>query len=305
MMKNPEDSAEQIYRHAEEVKSAVIGLHGAPQPNQIMDLKGELLGAINTLETAKSTPVTTDDSRKNKISEARNTVMEKIDQIVQEIDKFNRMVKKVTDTTRTLSTIANRLKSDVDPSDDAKKQTETDKKNMLVEARNALRKGILTEKFSDLKAGVTPRDFADVTYVYLSQSWRAYNTDDAMNSALVAAMMISTTDMSRSPDIQAGDVYQPYLMDTPEHRRAIMRFMGEQDHAGNAAVDQVDMQWREHFTSSAAEEAQRGADEIRQLKIRLADTEAKLRNVQNNVFDLAMELAAKMQNALAPVQKKN
>jgi len=70
-------------------------------------------------------------------------------------------------------------------------------------------------------------------------------------------------------------------------------------------VAQVDMLWIEHFTSSAAQEAQRGADGIRQLKIRLADTEAKLRNAQNDVFELAMEMAAKMQNALNPAQKKN
>jgi hypothetical protein len=178
-------------------------------------------------------------------------------------------------------------------------------KDELITIRNALRRGILTGPFSEMQSKASPKDFAAVTAVYLSQSWRAYNTDDAMNSALVAAMMISTTDVVHSPDIQAGDVYQPYLMDTLEHRRAIMRFMGEQDRAGSAAVDQVDMKWSEHFTSSAAEEAQRGADEIRQLKIQLADTEAKLRNVQNNVFDLAMEMAAKMQNALAPVQKKN
>jgi cobalamin biosynthesis Mg chelatase CobN len=126
-----------------------------------------------------------------------------------------------------------------------------------------------------------------------------------MNSALVAAMMIGARETVLYPNLAAGDVYQPYLMDTLDHRRVIMKFMGENDSAGNDAVDQVDMQWSEHFTSSAAQEAQRGADEIRQLKIRLADTEAKLRNVQNNVFDLAMELAAKMQNTLTPAQRKN
>jgi hypothetical protein len=176
-------------------------------------------------------------------------------------------------------------------------------KEELVEMRNALRKGILTDKFSELQSSAKSNDFAAVTAIHLFQSWRAYNTDDAMNSALAAAMMIGGKDPSGTA--LAGDVYQPYLMDTLNHRRAIMKFMGVNDSAGNGAVDQVDMQWSEHFKSSAAEEARRGADEIRQLKIRLADTEAKLRNVQNNVFDLAMEMAAKMQNALAPAQKKN
>jgi hypothetical protein len=175
----------------------------------------------------------------------------------------------------------------------------------LVAMRTALRSGILTDQFSEMQSKANPKDFAAVTAVYLSQSWRAYNTDDAMNSALVAAMMIGASGTAYSPDIQAGDVYQPYLMDTLANRRAIMKFMGDNDKAGNEAVAQVDMLWIEHFTSSAAQEARRGADEIRQLKIQLADTEAKLRNVQNNVFDLAMEMAAKMQNALAPVQKKN
>jgi hypothetical protein len=167
----------------------------------------------------------------------------------------------------------------------------------LVDMRNALRSGILTKDFSEMQFRASPKDFHAVTAVYLSQSWRAYNTDDAMNSALVAAMMIAASDATHDSNIKAGDVYQPYLMDTLAHRQAIMKFMGDKDSAGNDAVDQVDMQWREHFTSSAAGEAQRGADEIRQLKIRLADTEAKLRNAQNNVFDLAMEMAAKIQAA--------
>ena len=178
-------------------------------------------------------------------------------------------------------------------------------KDDLVIMRNALRSGILTDQFFEMQSKANSKDLAAVTAVYLSQSWRAYNTDDAMNSALVAAMMIGARGTVLNPNLAAGDVYQPYLMDTLEHRRAIMGFMEEKDIAGNAAVEQVDMQWREHFTSGAVEEAQRGADEIRQLKIRLADTEAKLRNVQNNVFDLAMELAAKMQNTLTPAQRKN
>jgi hypothetical protein len=178
-------------------------------------------------------------------------------------------------------------------------------KDELIAMRDALRNGILTTPFSEMQSKANHKDFAAVTAVYLSQSWRAYNTDDAMNSALVAAMMIGASGTGLDPNLNAGDVYQPYLMDTLEHRRVIMDFMEKNNKAGNAAVDQVDMHWREHFTSSAAEEAQRGADEIRQLKIRLADTEAKLRNVQNNVFDLAMELAAKMQTTLAPAQRKN
>jgi hypothetical protein len=288
--------AEQIHRQAGEVmESTAVFMHSEnQQSNQITRLKDKLIDAITTLQTAEGM-AGTDTTREKNISDARVGFVQKVDDIVQEIDVFTNMVQKVAGSTRTLRTLANQLKYDVDPSDDAKKQTDEDRRAMLVEARNALRKGILTEEFADLKAGVTPRDFAGVTYVYLSQSWRAYNTDDAMNSALVAAMMIGVNDPSG--ETLAGDVYQPYLMDTLEHRRAIMRFMGDKDSAGEAAVDQVDMQWREHFTSSAAQEAQRGADEIRQLKIRLADTEAELRNAQNNVFDLAMKMAAKIQAA--------
>ena len=167
----------------------------------------------------------------------------------------------------------------------------------LVAMRKALRSGILTERFSEMQSKASNKDFAAVTAVYLSQSWRAYNTDDAMNSALVAAMMIGARETVLNPNLNAGDVYQPYLMDTLANRQTIMKFMEKNDKAGNEAVEQVDMQWRDHFTSGAAEEAQRGADEIRQLKIRLADTEAKLRNAQNNVFDLAMEMATKIQAA--------
>ena len=274
--------------------------------DEIIGLKDKFVDAMGALKKAEDAPAT-DADRERKISEARNAVVGIIDQMVKKIDAFGDMVRKVTDSTRALSTITNQLKFDVDPSssNDAKNQTEADKKIMLIEARNALRKGILTGKFSDLTESVTPQDFAAVTYVYLSQSWRAYNTDDAMNSALVAAMMIGATSTAHSTDTQAGDVYQPYLMDTLPHRQAVMKFMKDNDNAGNDAVDQVDMQWRDHFTSSAVEEAQRGADEIRELKIRLADTETKLRNAQNNVFELAMEMAAKMQNALNPAQKKN
>jgi hypothetical protein len=303
-MADPMEKAKQITTIAQSVADAVAILNGTSDMGDILQVKSVLVTEIAALKNTESSPVT-DSNRETKISNARTAVVKTIDMIVAKIDAFNRVVKKVTDPTRILSTITNQLKNDIDPSSNAKKQTDEDKKTMLVEARNALRKGILTESFSDLKAGVTPQDFAAVTYVYLSQSWRAYNTDDAMNSALVAAMMIGATDSTHSPDTQAGDVYQEYLMDTLDHRRVIMKFMRENDSAGNDAVDQVDMQWREHFTSSAAGEAQRGAEEIRQLKIRLADTETKLRNVQNNVFDLAMEMAAKMQNTLAPVQKKN
>ena len=307
MMEDHATTANRISSQASEVSAAAVSLADktkTPQLSNIITLaKGKLANAIAALKTASEKPAS-NTGRDNEIRDAKTEVAVIIDEIVSEIDAVNRAVKRVTDSTRALSTATNQLKLDVDPSDNVKKeQTKADKKTMLVEARKALRKGILTEEFADLKAGVTPRDFADVTYVYLSQSWRAYNTDDAMNSALVAAMMIGGDDPSG--ETRAGDVYQPYLMDTLPHRQAIMKFMGDNDSAGNVAVEQVDMQWREHFKSSAAEEARRGADEIRELKIRLADTEAKLRNVQNNVFDRAMEMAAKMQNALNPAQKKN
>ena len=94
----------------------------------------------------------------NEIRDAKTKVTVIVDEIVSEIDAINRAVKRVTDSTRILSTTMNQLKLDVDPSDDAKKQTDEDRKAMLVEARNALRKGIMTEKFADLKAGVTPQD---------------------------------------------------------------------------------------------------------------------------------------------------
>lgn len=299
MMEDPATIANRISQHAGEV-SAVAALLAdkdkTPQLSNIIVLaKGDLANAIAALKTASEKLAASDTDRVNEIRDAKTKVTRIVDKMVSEIDAFNSAVKRVTDSTRTLSTTMNQLKLGVDPSDDAKKQTDKDRKAMLVEARNTLRKGILTEKFADLKMGVAPQDFAGVTAVYLSQSWRAYNTDDAMNSALVAAMMIGVNDPSG--ETLAGDVYQPYLMDTLEHRQAIMKFMGDKESAGNVAVDQVDMQWRDHFKSSAAEEARRGADEIRELKIRLADTEAKLRNAQNNVFDLAMDMAAKIQAA--------
>ena len=102
----------------------------------------------------------------------------------------------------------------------------------LVAMRKALRSGILTERFSEMQSKASPKDFAAVTAVYLSQSWRAYNTDDAMNSALVAAMMISARETVLNPNLNAGDVYQPYLMDTLEHRQTIMKFMEKNDKAG-------------------------------------------------------------------------
>lgn len=296
-MANIADAAEQLSDVAVEMKKALTEFGKVTFPYDILKLKQKVDEEAGKLKKIEDEPLQSVDREARKI-EVKNRAVGIVDEIVQKIDDIDRLIGRVTGLSRTLRTSANQLKFGFDPSDNAKKeQTNADKKTMLVEARKALRKGILTEKFADLKAGVTPQDFADVTYVYLSQSWRAYNTDDAMNSALVAAMMIGARDTGLDPNLSAGDVYQPYLMDTLERRQAIMKFMEKNDNVGNDAVYQVDMHWEKHFTSSAAEEARRGADEIRQLKIRLADTEAKLRNAQNNVFDLAMEMAAKIQAA--------